>query len=502
LAWNQKGRLDFEFFCNKILGVKLNKNQRAWAETARNAKRGKAPYFKFIYPTGNQSGKTVWLALNHIYYLYYKFGITGPDKVVAATPYKTLNLSPISKQAKKAFEYIILVLRSEFTWIELLPDGTYTRKSNRCLIGDFFVSKNEAMGEITFTGNCKMWSMSTHDEGAANIQGEQFGFISYDECLLSNNLPGDMDTRIESRLITYGQRLDLVGTPDAKAKSQAYYHKLVKKAQRKEQGWILLRGSFVANEFIEQERREALVESFEEKGEIGRQALYGDFVRTGDAGIPQELIDNLWLDNKNIIPPESGHEYIMLIDWGVADGGDPTIFSLFDITNIAEFEITHCLRKKIQGGDPYELMAHAEHYHTLYNKAVIRMDTQSMGGQMFKKMMRHLNPKSFDTSGPGGKLRKQKSFAALLKMMAYKRAEFTSGKVKRWGMIRSYFDEEIEIELTHYQLDDVKLTQDTVMTWLMMAYHLIPKTSTIKPKVLSLDWRGKQIIKKSNAICR
>jgi len=421
---------------------------------------------------------------------------------VAATPYKTLNLSPISKQAKKAFEYIITVLKSEFTWIEKMPDGTYTRKSNRCLIGDFFVSKNEAMGEITFAGNCKMWSMSTHSEGAANIQGEQFGFISYDECLLSNNLPGDMDTRIESRLITYGQRLDLVGTPDAKAKSQMYYHKLVKKAQRKEEGWILLRGSFVANEFIEEDRREALVASFEEKGEIGRQALYGDFVRTGDTGIPQELIDNLWLDTKKPIPPESGREYIQMIDWGVADGGDPTIFSIFDITEIAQLRITHCLRVKIQGGDPYELMAKADYYRNLYNAAVIRMDTQSMGGQMFKKMMRDLAPKSYDTSGSGGKLRKQKSFAALLKMMAHNRAEAVSGKVERWGMIRSYFDEEIEIELTHYQLDDTKLTQDTVMTWFMMAYHLLPKTSTIKTKVLSLNWKGKQIIKKTNAVRR
>lgn len=462
----------------------------------RVADRGKFPYHKFIYPTGNQAGKTVWLALKHLWYLYYKFGINGPDDVVSNTPYKTLNLSPISKQAKKAFEYIYLILHSEFTWLEQLNDGTYTRKSNRCLIEDFYMSKNEALGEITLANNCKMWSVSTHEEGAANIQGEQFGFISYDECLLSGNLQSDMDTRIESRLISYGQRLDLVGTPDVKAKSQAYYHKLVKQAQRHEAGWHLLQGSFTNNEFIEQDRRDALVEGYMEKGEMGRQAISGDFIRGGEAGIPGDLIDNLWLDSRMPKQPIADHIYRMYIDWGVADGGDPTVFSIFDITRIDEFRVEHVMRVKVTGGDPYELLARAEYYYNLYNKAEIRMDTQSMGGQMFKKMMNHLHPKSFDTSGIGGKERKQKAFAELLKMMSYNRAN----SPENWGMIRSYFDEEIEIQLMHYQLNDEKLEQDIVMTWIMMAYDLIPKTSTIKAKVISLNWKGQQIKSRTNAL--
>src|SRR5579884_1766983 len=115
------GRADPLFFANYWLGLKLNPFQERLLTAVRDALYGgkykPEDLIQMLLDAGNRTGKTVALAIIHIYFAFYKIGISfGPG--YEDFKYRTFDISPVSRQAKECLRYIEDILKGMFTWEE------------------------------------------------------------------------------------------------------------------------------------------------------------------------------------------------------------------------------------------------------------------------------------------------------------------------------------------------------------------------------------------------
>ena len=240
------GEEDPIFFAEYFLGVHLNPFQKRGLLSLCKRKPGFLDRFikQILWVTANQVGKTVALAISHIWFNFYKKGFSGDPDLIEQARYETLNISPVSRQATEAFRYVEEILHSQFSWEE---NGK--RYINQCRIGWFWAGKNENLGRIDFANNSSFWCLSTGADQAAGLAGKQFGYISYDECVQSHHLEDEMGARIFSRTAKYSGWIVLVATPDEMGKSQQYWYHLYTAAKReKKEGiigeWFLIEGLY------------------------------------------------------------------------------------------------------------------------------------------------------------------------------------------------------------------------------------------------------------------
>ena len=135
------GEEDPIFFAEYFLGLHLNPFQKRFLLTL-------VKYNQILSVTANQVGKTVAIAISHIWWNFYKKGFSGNPELIEKAHFETLNLSPILRQSKEAFRYIEEILHSNFSWEE---GGE--RYINDCKIQWFWQTKNEVSGRIDFSNN-------------------------------------------------------------------------------------------------------------------------------------------------------------------------------------------------------------------------------------------------------------------------------------------------------------------------------------------------------------
>lgn len=170
------GEEDIIFFSNYFLGVQLNSFQeRLLASFARDN--------YLLICSSNQCGKTVALAVYHIWRNFYKKGFSGEAKLIEKSYYQTLNISPVLRQAKEAFRYVVEILNSSFSWE--LDDKRYV---NKCKLQNFIIGQNENLGRIDFSNNSCFFCLSVGEDQGSNLAGAQFPEITYDECVQSLHL--------------------------------------------------------------------------------------------------------------------------------------------------------------------------------------------------------------------------------------------------------------------------------------------------------------------------
>jgi len=412
--------------------------------------------------TGNQVGKTVTLAILHIWWNYYKIGISGDPNVVSKAYIRTLNISPVSRQSKEAFRYIEEILHSQFTWEK---DGK--RYVNRCKIEGFMKGKNENLGRIDFSNNTSVFCLSTKEDRGAALQGAQFPLITYDECVQSYHLADELPARIFSRVAKYNGRVDLISTPDEQAHSQQYWYHLYSEAEKGESDWKLFIGVYDENIFIPEEDREEYKKRLKKLSpERYEQVVYGKFVVSEASVFTPEMIESLWNGRREPTPPKPDHTYVISIDWGVSDQGDETVMLVADDTDPNNAEIVHAYYKR--GGDPADLIAMAAYLKDEYNDAKIIMDVASMGGAIFRKRMRKMQPLSFPTDQKGVAI----AYAKMRLRNNLRENLLTQKDESGNGRIRSYYLHKLESQLASYRIDDKKLKQDWVMAFVQLCWYL------------------------------
>ena len=467
------GEEDPIFFAEEILGLHLNPFQkRALLESAYNK--------QFMWVTSNQVGKTVAIAVFHLWFNYYKKGFLGDPKLIDQANFETLNISPISRQAKEALRYADEILHSKFSWEE---GGV--RYINKCRI-DFFAGKNDMMGRIDFKNHSSLFCLSTSEDQASGIAGKQFALITYDECVQSHHLEEELGARIFSRTAKYSGWVGLIATPDDLAKSQQYWYHLYTTAKRAQNGdgesdWYLVEGLYDENIFIPEEKREEFKTRLKKLNPAKyEQVILGKFLAAVDRMFTPVVIEGLWNGKDGPTEPVQDREYVLIIDWGVADAGDETVMGVADITDLEKVEVVKAYSK--QGGDPVELMAMAGYLVMEYFDCPMVMCSTEMGGIIFKKMLKQFKPISF---GQGNK--PDALFFLQLKLRNNIRVNLTKGEKSATGGLKSYYLPKLERQLSTYKLDDKKIKQDWVMLLAMLAWYLEKYRKANQAKVFNLS---------------
>ena len=468
----RRGLKDPVFFARYWLGIEVNPFQERalikLGECLWGGEYGMVDLIEMILKAGNRTGKTVLLAILHIYFAYYKIGIqfgTGYDDF----KYRTFDISPQSRQAKECLKYIEDILEGRLTWT---VNGRRFSNGKSLRLKDFFEGKNENIGELRYTNRSITYAFSTGSDMGEGFQGLPAGFISYDECVLSHHLEDELDSNVYSRLGDYGKLALLVATPNEEGKSQQYFHHIITEAKGKKNQYIVLDGSYMENIFIPLDKRESHKKTLIDRDPItSNQILYGDFVSTGGTMFETPVIERLW-DGEYPQEPQHNHEYLISADWGVSDKGDETVFLVWDISQIP-VKIVYAYSRR--GGDPYELMAVLRNLKLSYNDSVIIMDTTGLGGAVFKKLLKDIHPISFEAGGSGEDKGKALFYAQIMMTKNRKRIVVDNRYVeenKNFGWIRSYYLPELSSQLATYQLDDKKLKQDWVSAFYIGCFYI------------------------------
>ena len=509
LELEARGREDIKVFAEEILGVPLNPYQIKWLTYTTTPRSKWAEKFGvvieeiggFLFGSnisaiGNQSGKTVGIAIKHIYMNKYKIGMDLDSDLIDKAHYGTLNISPHSRQTKACYQHIKDILSGQFMIDE---DGKKRLNVLHPLMQDFLVGDNVNLGEIRFANKSVMYSVPTGQDQASSLAGAQFGYISYDECSQSLHLKQELGAKILSRLIKYGCCLDLIATPEVDSPSHQQYLHLVRLGQAGKAGWWALTGMGMDdNIFIPKEQRERAKASLlaTDKKKY-RQVVKGEFITSGKRYFDANEIENLWkLPNKRDC--KQGGKYLLVADWGMSDTGDFSVFMVFDYTNFhMDGKIDLVNHESIQGGSPqmqFSLLRTLYEQYTWYeedgvteHKPTFVMDAEALGGVVIKKLLVLLKPKSYDID-------KDIGLFELKRLMSINR-DYTESDVDgaiieknpEFGVIRSYYIDELNEQLGIYHVDDEKLETDFAMTFMMGVSYIAKKFTRPSGKPVSFN---------------
>ena len=497
LKAEKRGREDIIFFSEQMLGVPLNDYQRRWLERTTTPRRNWLQRFGdaiediggFLFGSnissiGNQSGKTVGIAIKHIWFNKYKVGMELDERLINVAHYATLNISPHSRQTKACYQHVKDILNGQFIIDE---EGKKRLNVLSPLMHDFISGDNVNLGEIRFTNASVMYSVPTGQDQASSLAGAQFGYISYDECSQSLHLKEELGAKILSRLIKYGCCLDLIATPEVDSPSHQYYLHIVRLGMRGLQGWWSLTNMGMDdNQFIpkaQRDRAKASLLATDKKRY--RQVVKGEFVTSGKRFFDASEIENLWkLKGKRDC--SKGGKYLLIADWGMADTGDKSVFLVLDYTNYhIDGKIDLVNHEEIQGGSPqmqFSLLRTLYDQYTWYEDdgvtahfPIFVMDAEALGGVVIKKLLVNLKPKGFDIDKDVALIETK---GVMSKGRDFVESEVDGAIIENnpdYGAFRSYYIEELNEQLGTYHIEDKKLETDYVMAVVMGVSYIVKK---------------------------
>jgi hypothetical protein len=363
---------------------------------------------------------------------------------------------------------------------------------------DFLVGENTTLGELRFRNKSIFYTVPTGADQASSLAGAQFAYISYDEASQSLHLQQELGAKIMSRLIRYGVGLDLISTPEVDSPSHQYYMRVCKLGLKGEEGWWALNAVFDDNIFIPKEQRDrAKADLLATDKKKYRQVVFGEFVTGGKNFFDVREIENLWKLTSRIIAI-NGRKYLLIGDWGMADEGDPSVFYVLDYTDyLTGGKIKLVNHEEIKGGSPMMQFALFRTLHDAYTTHTddgtgippkVLLDTNALGGVVIKKLLADLKPIDFS-------IPKDEALFALKKAVSegrdYYESEVDGAIIERnanYGLIESYYIQELADQLSIYHIEDKKLKQDHVMTLMMGVSYIVKKFGKAKVgKAVSLN---------------
>ena len=505
----RRGREDIIYFSENLLGVPLNNYQQKWLSRTTTPRSKWTEVFGdviediggFIFGSnissiGNQSGKTVGIAIKHIWFNRYKIGMDLDGTLINQAHYATLNISPHSRQTKACYQHVKDILNGQFIIDE---EGVKRLNVLNPLMRDFLVGDNVNLGELRFANKSVMYSVPTGQDQASSLAGAQFGYISYDECSQSLHLKEELGAKILSRLIKYGCCLDLIATPEVDSPSHQYYLHIVRLGMRKVQGWWALTGMGMDdNKFISKEQRErAKATLLATDKKRYRQVVHGEFVTSGKRFFDSNEIENLWkLTSKRDC--KKGGKYLLVADWGMADTGDLSVFMVFDYTSFHIDGIIYLANhESIQGGSPqmqFSLLRTLYDQFTWYDEDGVTahyptfvMDAEALGGVVIKKLLVLLRPRSFEIDKDEALVITK---GAMSKGRDYVESEVDGAIIEKnpdYGVVRCYYIEELNEQAGMFHIEDKKLTTDFIITFVMGVSYILKKMPRVDAKKITFN---------------
>lgn len=343
----------------------------------------------------------------------------------------------------------------------------------------------------------------TGEDQASSLAGTQFYYISYDEAPQSLHLREELPAKIQSRLLDTGGPMDIIGTAEVDKPSHVYYQRIVKYGLKFEKGFFTIQGGIANNIFIGDEEKNSVLDSIKETDkEKYRQVAFGDFISSGAKLFPNASIEMIWENYQMISMGEPNRKYVIGVDWGFSDTGDPSVFYVVDITELMNYlnkkppvdgiQYRIAYRESVKGASPYAALARLKVLQMDFNDADIIHDSSSMGGIIISKMLhemkvRHLHDFSVSRSPKDEML----FFMILILTSGRKIRTEEDGKVielnENFGKLRSFIIPELEEQLGNYKIEDTKLVQDEVMALGMILWYCEKKIAKHRTKVFDLN---------------
>ena len=295
-----EGKKDPVFFARHILGVSPHQKQEEWLKNSREKVN--------VWVPGNRSGKTVATAVKHIWYCFYKVGLKGSHAKTKKIDYQTLNISPHSFQATQCFNYIWQILTSSFAI--RMPNGKW--KTNKCKISGFFAKKEKSpIMRLLFSNNSQIWIRSTNQDFGDSIQGQNFAYISYDECARSRHLADEIELNLRPRLLDLDGKLDLISTPYPLSVSFTDHMELYQAGKQRKPGYYAQGGTIYDNTYLNKKEIEAQEKTMDESAK--RISLYGEFVLSSASFFSIEEIKSCINRKLKFEKPIKTHKYLFII---------------------------------------------------------------------------------------------------------------------------------------------------------------------------------------------
>lgn len=450
------------------MGVRLNPAQKRWFAHALRAKDGWDWVFRRgAHVSGNQTGKTLGLALGVAWAANYKIGIdnSGSDRWDSwlNSAYNWFHLAPTYGQS--------LLLRNDMT---NLFEGKHPAQFDR-ETGEFrkvFWQAGLAVEKkidstyfaFEFWNGAKV-HFRTSDNKAKGLQGVRAHGISFDECAFEDHLEEVIDQAIKLRLISTGGPLMLVSTPnginDYYQIVQGLIEKSVKTSEKtweSEEQKVYVVWSHVSDNIGYGYDQEAVDYLEEENDPTKEQQLRGQFLEPQDAFfVPLLDIEAAFVAIPNEVDPHNNHSYIIF--WDVSVASDPTVCVVLDVTNEPFRGVYY---RRWEKPLPFrELLSEMRRVHAHYSTpirtmpgrppvAITGFDASSMGGVAVRQELADLHPIRPLTMSGSSRL-KQEMLINLRKALSNKRLLLPKG----WTQAQR--------EILSYREKDEKLKQDSVM---------------------------------------
>lgn len=457
--WNLKCKGDFALFCYKLLGIRLNEGQKRVNKIIEEDGLD-APVTLLL--SSNRFGKSVYLALKHIYKAYYKemgHNIRLSSEDWKILEYVTLNIAPSSENTKVMMEYILQICRGEFPIKQ--KDGSY--KSNKSYLR-YFVDypglnnydkvPDQGPYMIRYVNRSKSRFFTLGMSHGDTIQGRAFMYASYDEFARSKAPEREIDD-ILPRLMQYGGSLDIITTPDEENElTTAYLSEKKDLIELGELNWRFLDGNMNENEFLPHEEMGKYLQGTSDskraqimEGKISfRGATYYDIskvIKVFDDKLPYN------------VPPIPGHLYSCGLD--TAGGGkDYWAFTIWDITRLPWTKVYTYYDKFNQPGFNLNYTKNLlDRYKEVSVDVRLVMDHSNEAGAIYFGELTDYNPIKyrFGTAKGSGKSTK---------------AELTDNlrRAINSELIKSPTDRMLKNQLLSYKgpQDDKKQTTDAIMS--------------------------------------
>lgn len=317
----ERGRKDIVFFAYEFLGITLHPGQIRFV-------RGATGNVNVLVP-GNRWGKTLAIAVRHIWHNFYKIGVKQGDSTEwGKAHYRTAALAPVSDILETDFRIVKDIMTSSFV---VSKEGE-SIKTNNCKIAWYIEPekcRNSAPYFIQFKDNSGINFFSMGDSKGTNLQGKKFGYGSYDEGGRSYHLQYELMSNLIPRFGELGAQLDITSTPDMHSPSLLYHYEIFKLGQEEKEGFKSFEGDSHENIFLPEGYFKQIEESLG-NDPIKDQVLYGKFVFAGDTLFPMEDIQDAAVEELDAgIRYEDGHSYIIGID--TAMGEDEMVYTVLDV---------------------------------------------------------------------------------------------------------------------------------------------------------------------------
>ena len=477
-------RLDVIGFSENILGVALHDGQRRILNESFPV--GMEPdewAYKYIHiSTGNRFGKSVILAILHLWFGTYKHRVPFPfgSEEWYDWPYSVINLCPLNEIAYVVREKVGLILMGKSLEqiknpsgrgkidpaIPLLfkqPDAGQRDKSGNPFL--MMIPETEYKGYVT-KHNVHLEYRTADDHGKA-VQGRTKYLITFDEAGRHKDPLGLLGSDIAPRTIDSRGLVVTATTPHLETSSN--YEEMWERGNpsNPDRGkfTISFNGSMKENPHVTQQMREESLE--DQPPYLWPQVIDGKFIQSEDAFFSADTINWAAQSIRNRRRRDRGHTYIIGWDLAIAKAGDRSIGVVVDISTMP-CRVVEVLELK-KGTKHPQIIAEMDRmlsfYHNEADKTTARMvyDATGMGGQMFKTEVAVLypRPKGYNFAGL---LTKKLSLLKSVSILLSKHMLVFPKECTR-----------MRYELKNYKRGDTKLETDTVMA-LALAVHIVERS--------------------------